>query len=159
MKTKNYKGMMGITIFASLLCIVSIVWILVQSYCISTESGEGCIVWHEELYPVQLCVFIGRLAFKTLFYALIMVFLIKQFKAIRNGVLFPAVNVKILYSIALCYLIGSTCDDNVATAVHIENSGSFVINGDTLLYAALLVIFALLYKVAVKVSEENNLTI
>ena len=44
METKGYKGMMGVTIFASLLCVVSIVWILLQSYFVCTESGAGCIV-------------------------------------------------------------------------------------------------------------------
>ena len=78
MKTKNYKRMMGVTIFASLLCAASIVWIITQSYFISTQSGEGCIHWHEELYPVQMVIFIGRLLFKTSFYALIMIFLAKQ---------------------------------------------------------------------------------
>ncbi len=159
METKGYKGMMGVTIFASLLCIVSIVWILCQSYFISTSSGEGCIVWHDELYPLQAGIFIGRLVFKTLFYALIMAFLFKQLKAIKDGMLFPRANVKIMYTIAVCYLIGNLCDENITTALLFEDSGKFVINSDTLLYAALLVIFALIYKVAVKVSEENNLTI
>ena len=85
METKGYKGMMGVTIFASLLCIVSIVWILCQSYFISTGSGEGCIVWHDDLYPLQTGIFIGRLVFKTLFYALIMAFLFKQLKAIKES--------------------------------------------------------------------------
>ena len=159
MKTKGYRKMRGVTIFASLICIVSIVWILVQSYFISTGSGEGCIVWHDELYPIQAVIFAGRLLFKSLFYTLIIVFLCKQLKAIRNGVLFPGANVKIMYAIATSYLIGNICDDNAATALTGGENAAFVINGDTLLYAALLVIFALLYKVAVKVSEENNLTI
>ena len=77
----------------------------------------------------------------------------------RAEVLFPNVNVKIIYSIAACYLIGNICDDNISTALICGDNGAFLINSDTLLYAALLVIFALIYKVAVKVSEENNLTI
>jgi hypothetical protein len=56
-------------------------------------------------------------------------------------------------------LVGNICDDNISTALICGDNGAFVINSDTLLYAALLVIFALIYKVAVKVSEENSLTI
>lgn len=159
MKTKGYRRMMGVTIFAALICIVSIIWILVQSYFIGTGSGEGCIVWHEELYPIQYTIFYGRLIFKSLFYLLIIVFLFKQLKAIKNGMLFPGANVKIMYVIATSYLMGNICDDNIATALTCGKHGAFVINGDTLLYASLLMIFALIYKVAVKVSEENNLTI
>ena len=152
--------MMGVTIFASLLCTVSIVWIIAQSYFISTQSGEGCIHWHEDLYPMQLVIFIGRLLFKTSFYALIMVFLAKQLKAIKNGVLFPSVNTRIMYAIAACYFIGENCSDNISTSVLFEgNTGSFVIDGDTWIYTAVLVVFAIMYNIAVKVSEGNNLTI
>ena len=160
MKTKSYKRMMGVTIFASLLCTVSIVWIIAQSYFISTQSGEGCIHWHDDLYPMQLIIFIGRLLFKTSFYTLIMVFLAKQLKAIKNGVLFPSVNTRIMYAIAACYFIGENCSDNISTSVLFEgNTGSFVIDGDTWIYTAVLVVFAIMYNIAVKVSEENNLTI
>ena len=160
MKTKTDKTMIGAAIVALLLCAVSIIWIIANSYCIATGSGEGCIYWHEDLYPVQAAVFIGRLVFKPMFYALIVAFIIKQFKAIKNGVLFPSINVKILYWLAFCYLIGNSCSDNVSTSLLFDgNTGSFIINGDTLLYAAVLVIFALIYKIAVNVSEENNLTI
>lgn len=152
--------MMGVTIFASLLCTVSIVWIIAQSYFISTQSEEGCIHWHEDLYPMQLVIFIGRLLFKTSFYTLIMVFLAKQLKAIKNGVLFPSVNTRIMYAIAACYFIGENCSDNISTSVLFEgNTGSFVIDGDTWIYTAVLVVFAIMYNIAVKVSEENNLTI
>ena len=160
MKTKSYKRMMGVTILASLLCTVSIVWIIAQSYFISTQSGEGCIHWHEDLYPMQLVIFIGRLLFKTSFYALIMVFLAKQLKAIKNGVLFPSVNTRIIYAMAACYFIGENCSDNISTSLLFEgNTGSFVIDGDTWIYTAVLVVFAIMYNIAVKVSEENNLTI
>ena len=152
--------MMGVTIFASLLCTVSIVWIIAQSYFISTQSGEGCIHWHEDLYPMQIVIFIGRLLFKTSFYTLIMVFLAKQLKAIKNGVLFPSVNTRIMYAIAACYFIGENCSDNISTSVLFEgNTGSFVIDGDTWIYTAVLVVFAIMYNIAVKVNEENNLTI
>lgn len=156
---KTSKGMAGIAVVASLLCTASIVWIFFQSYFISTGSGEGCIEWHEELYPLQAAIFAGRLLFKSMFYALIILFLFKQIKAIKNGVLFPDINASILYCISGCYLIGSICDDNIATALTNSSHSAFVINSDTLLYAALLVVFALIYKVAVRVSEENNLTI
>ena len=160
MKTKSYKRMKGVTIIASLLCAVSIVWIIAQSYFISTQNGDGCIHWHEDLYPLQLAIFLGRLLFKTSFYALIMVFLAKQLGAIKNGVLVPSVNTKIMYAIAACYFIGENCSDNVSTSLLFDgNTGSFVINSDTWLFTALLVVFAIIYNIAVKVSEENNLTI
>lgn len=160
MKTKSNKGLKGATIFVSLLCIVNIVWILCQSYFISTGSGEGCIAWHEDLYPVQLAIFAGRLLFKTAFYALIILFMVKQCKAIRNGTIFPRANIAVIYTMAACYFIGEFCNSNMESAVMFCGSnGAIEINTDIIIYTILLVVFGILYKVAVDVSEENNLTI
>lgn len=161
MKTGNYRTLAVATVFASLLCLVSFAWVLAQSYFICSGSGEGCIVWCDELLPLQICVFTGRLLFKSAFYLLLIVFLVKQLVAIKNGSLFPGANVGIMYATAACFLIGETCYDNFSTALILETPGcgAFVVNGDTLIYATMLLAFALIYKVAVKVSEENNLTI
>lgn len=161
MKTGNYRTLAVATAFASLLCLVSFAWVLAQSYFICSGSGEGCIVWCNELFPLQVCVFTGRLLFKGAFYLLLIVFLVKQLVAIKNGSLFPGANVGIMYATAACFLIGETCYDNFSTALVLETPGfgAFVVNGDTLIYATMLLAFALIYKVAVKVCEENRLTI
>ena len=160
MKTKSKKGLKGVTIFVSLLCVVNIVWILCQSYFVSTDSGEGCIEWHEDFYPVQLAIFAGRLIFKTAFYALIILFMVKQCKAIRNGTIFPRANIAVIYTMAACYFIGEFCNSNMEPAVMFCGSSAAIeINIDIIIYTILLVAFGILYKVAVDVSEENNLTI
>lgn len=160
MKTRNQKPMMAMTAIALLICIVNIVWIFVQSYFIAFTSGEGCIVWHEGLLCLQIAVFSGRLIFKTLFYLLLIAFFVKQTKAIMNGTIFPRGNVRLLSLMAVSYFIGSTCNENLDTCLVFDgNTGSFVLNIDVVLYTLLLVVFAILYKIAVNVSEENNLTI
>ena len=161
MKTKSYKGLLGATLFASLLCVANIVWTICQSYFVCTESGEGCIIWHEDLYPMQITIFVGRLLFMNAFYALIVVFLVKQYKAVKCGILFPRANIGIMYTIAVCYLIGNFCHANFDTLVIPETEGSanLVISTNTLIYAMLLLAFASIYRIAVKVSEENTLTI
>lgn len=110
---------------------------------------------------MQITIFIGRLLFKNAFYALIVVFLVKQYKAVKSGVLFPRANIGIIYTIAVCYLIGNFCHANFDTLVipEIEGTANLVISTDTLIYAMLLLVFASIYKIAVKVSEENTLTI
>ena len=160
MERKNNKMMIVATIFASLLCIISIIWIIVQSYFISTGSGEGCIIWHEELYPMQITLFAGRLIFKTLFYALMIVFLAKQTKAIKNGTLFPRKNITVLSAITASYFLGSLCNANFSECL-LTGTGqmNFVIDIDMLLYTTMLIVFTIVYRIAVEVSEENNLTI
>lgn len=161
MKQRNHKTLLGATVLASVFCIVSIVWIIIQSYYICTNSGEGCIVWHDDIYLMQVMVFMGRLIFKSAFYMLIIVFLVKQLQAIRKGTLFPLINVRIMYATALCYLIGNVCHDNFSTCLVLDTPGhaSFAFDIDTLIYAIVLLVFAFVYKVAADVSEENHLTI
>lgn len=160
MKTKNQKSMMAMTAIALLICIVSIVWISIQSYFIAFTSGEGCIVWHEELLYLQIAIFSCRFIFKTLFYLLLIAFFVKQTKAIMNGIIFPRGNVRLLALMAVSYFVGSTCDENLSTCLVFEgDTGKIVLNTDVVLYTLLLIVFAILYKIAVNVSEENNLTI
>lgn len=160
MKTRNQKAMIGLTAAASLLCAVNIAWILLQSWYVSIGSGDGCIIWHEELYPMQITLFAGRLVFKTLFYALMIVFLAKQTKAIKNGTLFPRKNITVLSAITASYFLGSLCNANFSECL-LTGTGqmNFVIDIDMLLYTTMLIVFTIVYRIAVGVSEENNLTI
>ena len=160
MAKSNLKSVSGLTIAVSLLCIVSIVGVWVASYSMLYGSGEGRIVFHEDLYPMQIIIFIGRLLFKTSFYLLLILFVAKQCRAIKDGSIFPRANIKIAYLMSACYFVGNFCDSNIETVV-IPNGAraEILIESDILIFTMLLFIFSILYKVAVNVSEENNLTI
>jgi hypothetical protein len=56
------------------------------------------------------------------------------------------------------YFLGNFCQENIKTFITAETP-HIVLNFDTTICTLLLIIFALMYKVAAKVSEENNLTI
>lgn len=156
MKSSNSKSLLGIAIVIFLLSLVSISVLFVQSFDVCTN---GCdLAWREDLFQMQMIIFIGKLFFKTAFYILLFFFLIKQHKAIKNGVLFPRANVLIMYFMAAFYFMGNFCQENIKTFISAETP-HIVLNFDTTIYTLLLIIFALMYKVAAKVSEENNLTI
>jgi hypothetical protein len=57
----------------------------------------------------------------------------------------------------LVYFIGNFFTDNLSL-LYFENN-PLMINDTTVIYTLLFIIFGILYKVAVDVSEENNLTI
>lgn len=156
MKSSNCKSLLGITIVIFLLSLISICILIVQS--IDVYANGGNFTWREDILQIQIIIFIGRLLFKTTFYILIFFFLIKQYKAIKNGVLFPHANVSIIYLMASFYFLGNFCQENIKTFITAETP-HIVLNFDTTICTLLLIIFALMYKVAAKVSEENNLTI
>lgn len=156
MKSSNSKSLLGIAIVIFLLSLVSISVLFVQSFDACTNGSD--LAWREDLFQMQMIIFIGKLFFKTAFYILLFFFLIKQHKSIKNGVLFPRSNVLIMYFMAAFYFLGNFCQENIKTFISAETP-HVVLNFDTTIYTLLLIIFALLYKVAAKVSEENNLTI
>lgn len=156
MKSSNSKSLLGIAIAIFLLSLVSISVLFVQSFDVCTNGSD--LAWREDLFQMQMIIFIGKLFFKTAFYILLFFFLIKQHKAIKNGVLFPRANVLIMYFMAAFYFLGNFCQENIKTFISAETP-HIVLNFDTTIYTLLLIIFALMYKVAAKVSEENNLTI
>ena len=156
MKSSNSKSLLGIAIAIFLLSLVSISVLFVQSFDVCTNGSD--LAWREDLLQMQMIIFVGKLFFKTAFYILLFFFLIKQHKAIKNGVLFPRANVLIMYFMAAFYFLGNFCQENIKTFISAETP-HIVLNFDTTIYTLLLIIFALMYKVAAKVSEENNLTI
>ena len=156
MKSSNSKSLLGIAIAIFLLSLVSISVLFVQSFDVCTNGND--LAWREDLFQMQMIIFVGKLFFKTAFYILLFFFLIKQHKAIKNGVLFPRANVLIMYFMAAFYFLGNFCQENIKTFISAETP-HIVLNFDTTIYTLLLIIFALMYKVAAKVSEENNLTI
>lgn len=156
MKSSKSKSLLGIAIAIFLLSLVSISVLFVQSFDVCTNGSD--LAWREDLFQMQMIIFIGKLFFKTAFYILLFFFLIKQHKAIKNGVLFPRANVLIMYFMAAFYFLGNFCQENIKTFISAETP-HIVLNFDTTIYTLLLIIFALMYKVAAKVSEENNLTI
>lgn len=162
MEKRISKSLMGIAIAVMILCAIQIVWIIVQSWFVSGINGStGEINWNEAVLPFQLTIFCGRLLFAVCYFALIILFLIKTLKALNDGTLFPKSNVKVLYATAVCHLISKLCDDNMGNILLSETPTQtyFAIESSSIIITLLFIIFAMIYKIAAKVSEENNLTI
>lgn len=162
METKNYTTLKGVAFTVALLCAAHIVWLCVQTWFISGMGGvEGEINWSEDVYPFQLAVLLGRLLFSAAYYATIIVFIAKTTKGLKSGIIFPQSNVPLLFTTAGCYFIGTLMSDNFDNILLTQtpNATYFAIESNTILITFIYIIFALLYKIAANVSEENNLTI
>ena len=154
MKTKGFKTLTTITALAIFFSLLNAVWVCVQSYNLYTT--ENNFLTFEPRF-IFMAIFYGRLIFTPLYNALLITFLVKQLVAIKRGILFPRINVRIIFLIAACYFIGSFSHDNHAL-LHFENN-PLMINDGTITYTLLFIIFGIIYKVAVDVAEENNLTV
>ena len=154
MKTKGFKTLTTITALAIFFCLLNAVWVCVQSYNLYT--AENNFLTFEPRF-IFMAIFYGRLIFTPLYNALLITFLAKQLVAIKKGILFPRINVRIIFLIAACYFIGSLSHDNQAL-LHFQNN-PIMIHDSTITYTLLFIIFGIIYKVAVDVAEENNLTV
>ena len=156
MKTKGFKTLITITALAIFFCLLNAVWTCVQSYNIYTAENNF-LTFDKEPRFIFTAIFYGRLIFTPLYNALLITFLVKQLVAIKKGILFPRINVRIIFLIAACYFIGSFSHDNHAL-LHFQNN-PIMIHDSTITYTLLFIIFGIIYKVAVDVAEENNLTV
>lgn len=163
MKTKSRKEIYGLSIVVAILCTLRIIWVIIESF---NYLGIGellvmnsSVIWSEEIMPIQITVFICRIVFNLLFSGAICIFLFNLIKENKNGVIFPHKNIIVLYIATGSFFVSSICNQNIAPLLHWGENAPLVINVDTVLYTILLLIFAFIYKIAVNISEENNLTI
>ena len=125
---------------------------------ISPESFG--IEWLEMDKWMQITVLVGRMVGGLVFSALLYAFTINTIKAYKAGVLFPRKNFGILIACSIALFVYMFCYDNMAL-VGIANDAvrQIVLDLNTVVCSMTFVVFALMYKIAIKVSEENSLTI
>ena len=109
---------------------------------------------------MQYAVLIGRMVGRLVYSALLTIFICNTAKAAKTGILFPKQNFGILIGSAVSLFVYRFFYDNVSL-LHLgdDQIRAICISSDSLIYSLIIVAFALMYRVASKVSEENNLTI
>ena len=125
---------------------------------ISPESFG--IEWLEMDKWMQITVLVGRMVGGLVFSALLNAFTINTIKGYKAGVLFPRKNFGILIACSVALFVYMFCYDNMAL-VGIANDAvrQIVLDLNTVVCSMTFVVFALMYKIAIKVSKENSLTI
>lgn len=118
------------------------------------------VQWLDTHKWLQVTIIVGRMIGGFVFSVLLYAFTINTIKGYKAGVLFPRKNIGVLIACSIALFVYIFCQDNIHL-VRLTNDavGKLYINPDTIVFPLLFVVFALMYKVAVKVSEENSLTI
>ena len=155
--TKKLYTVLGIILFIST---VNALQVTCQGIggLISPESFG--IEWLEMDKWMQITVLVGRMVGGLVFSALLYAFTINTIKGYKAGVLFPRKNFGILIACSVALFVFMFCYDNMAL-VGIANDAvrQIVVDLNTVVCSMTFVVFALMYKIAIKVSEENSLTI
>ena len=157
MKQSSIKSVSGMSVAILVFCGLSALFVSVQG-CVTFLSPEQVgTVWLDELKGFQVLVAVGKILGGVSFFGLIAAFLIKSIRALKNGILFPAANVPVLYWSAFVLFVYNFCKSNVGILTGSEHN--LLLDLDDVAVSLIFVVFAMLYKIAVKVSDENSLTI
>ena len=154
MKTKNYcKQLKNISIAASLCCVIWLIGTfgrMEEMIKYPPAVSEG----HEiALYIVAITYAI----FSLVLVCILGVFLYHQIKSLKNGTIFSKLCEKILFVWSAIWPIYDICGtqlDNLQRGYHIIS-----IDGSAIGISFIVFTFAVLYKIARQVAEDNQLTI
>ncbi|MBR5610666.1 MAG: DUF2975 domain-containing protein [Bacteroidales bacterium] len=157
MKQNSIKSITAISVAIIAFCGLSVLFVLAQGFIGFISPENVGVIWSEEIKGFQMLVALGRMLGGAAFFGLITAFLIKSIKGLKNGVLFPASNVPVLYFSALALFIYNFCYANGGILTGADHN--LLLDTDDITISLIIVVFAMIYKIAVKISDENSLTI
>ena len=157
MQKNSIKSITAMAVAIVVLCGLSAFFVAVQG-CFTFISPEKVgVIWSDDLKWLQTLVAGGRMLGGISFFGLVTAFLVESIRGLKRGILFPAGNVTILYMSALAFFIYHFCYSNIGILTGTERN--LLLDTDDVAISLIFVLFAMIYKIAVKVSEENSLTI
>lgn len=157
MKQNSIKSITAISIAIMVFCGLSALLVIVQGFFGFVYPEKVGVVWLDEMKTFQIFIATGRILGGAFYFGLITAFLVKTIKGLKNGILFPASNVRILYFSALALFVYNFCYNNGGILTGGESN--LILDTDDIAISLILVVFAMIYKIAVKISDENSLTI
>lgn len=157
MKQNSLKSITVVSIIIIVFCALSAIFVIGQGLVMFIKPANIGVVWSDSIMTFQLLVAIGRPLGGAVFFGLITTFLVNTIKGLKSGNLFPAVNVPILHVSAIALFVYNFCYSNGGILASSEHN--LLLDTDDVAISLIVVVFAMIYKIAVKVSEENSLTI
>ena len=150
--TKSLKWLTGVAAFFSLIAVARMT---VQTFGLFYGRPQPA-VWIDGLEVFQGSIAILRLLGGIALFGLLIAFLLNSIKGLNSGVLFPRKNISILFCIATASFVFLFCNTNIDLVL---GKRVFQLDIQEILVPTIICAFAIMYKAAVKVSEENSLTI
>ena len=157
MKKSSTKSLIWLTGAVIVLGLIALAVITCQTFgFFYGQPVQQKAVWIEGFKGMQVSIIILKLIGSITCFSLLLSFLFNSIKAQKSGVLFPRKNVGLLFGLAAASFITLLCSGNM----HIVMGTRQIELGFTELFVPIIIcIVALIYRNAVQVSEENNLTI
>lgn len=152
--TKSLKWLTAVTVSCGAIYLVMIGF---QTFALFSNSPHlQKADWQDDIRILQGSIAIFRFLGAAGSLACLTAFLINSVKALNNGILFPRRNIGILFYTAASTFVFMVCDSNIQI---LFGSRSINLGYFEILVPVVICAFAIIYRVAVRISEENSLTI
>lgn len=153
---KYYHQILPLAIFATIVSLGWLYWTVGRS--IVTFCGNEIESW-TDMESLRWGIIIG---YSTLAIVLVLfqtIFLVKQVRSIKHGVMFKRGCWKLILWWGIVWIFYDFCAANLPEMVYAKELTQLVASGTMVGVPVIAFVFSFLYRIAADVSEENNLTI
>ena len=159
--TKSLKWLKGLTAAVSIYCCIYIILLTIRAmfYIGWINIGLEPVKWIEGHEGIQYTVLSIWWFTGVVFNLLMLIFAINSTRQLKAGTLFPVSNVGVLFGCAAAHLFYKIATQNMPVLFEARRSITFDLGYDELLITSFICIFAIVYKIAGMIAEENSLTI
>ena len=153
---KYYRQILPLVIFATIVSLGWLYWTIGRT--IATFMGDNVILSgdHE---PLRWSIIIGYATLAIILVLLQTIFLAKQVRSIRYGVMFKRGCWKLIMWWGIVWMFYDFCATNLPEMVYSPQLTQLIADGTMVGVPVIAFVFSFLYRIATDVSEENNLTI
>ena len=152
---KYYRQMKWLTGFAILCSIFWIYWITARTIVtyMQIPVDEPEYILSRDIVMIGSNVSMAALIF------LLLRFMVIQLKSLKNGVLFCKKGYRCMFTWATIWPVYDCCASSFELMVSRGKYDVIEVPGSAIGVTFIIITFAILYKIATEVAEENNLTI
>lgn len=153
---KYYHQILPLAIFATIVSLCWVYWTVGRT--IFTFMGDDVVKWNE-LEPLRWAIVIGYSALAIVLITIQTIFLVKQVRSIKQGVMFKRGCWKLIMWWGIVWVFYDFCAANLPEMIYSQRLTKIVIDETMVGVAVIAFVFSFLYRIAAEVAEENNLTI
>ena len=160
MEKTSIKVLKTVCVLALIGTLLWVAFYAIQTYYVlTTGSGNGVINWGSPHIGRKLAMFaVNRILILSMA-GLMAAFVLNILKFLRGGKIFNRANVVLLWVMAIVLPIHSFISDNLGFACSDADHFDWGLTDTPFVYAVVVVIVAMLYKVACDAADEQQLTI
>lgn len=153
---KYYHQILPLAIFATIVSLCWVYWTVGRT--IFTFMGDDVVKWNE-LEPLRWAIVIGYSALAIVLITIQTIFLVKQVRSIKQGVMFKRGCWKLIMWWGIVWMFYDFCATNLHEMIFAKELTQIIADGTMVGVPVIAFVFSFLYRIAAEVAEENNLTI